>query len=124
MAWSRVALLGSTGSIGRSTLEVIAASGGKLQAVALSARNSTKLLEEQARQFRPHWVVVTDPTAAAAHDWSGLPAETTLRVGPEANAQVAADSRGRCGRFGDRRPRGAGGDLVGAGCRQAGGLGK
>ena len=88
----RVALLGSTGSIGRSTLEVIAASGGKLQAVALSARNSTKLLEEQARQFRPHWVVVTNPTAAAAHDWSGLPAETTLRVGLEANAQVAAEA--------------------------------
>ncbi len=85
----RVALLGSTGSIGRSTLEVIAASGGKLQAVALSARNSTKLLVEQARQFHPRWVVVTDPMAAAAHDWSGLPAETTLQVGPEANAQVA-----------------------------------
>ncbi len=88
----RVALLGSTGSIGRSTLEVIAASGGKLRAVALSARNSTKLLEEQARQFRPHWVVVTDPAAAAAQDWSGLPTETTLRVGPEAIAQLAAEA--------------------------------
>ena len=85
----RVALLGSTGSIGRSTLEVIAASAGKLQVAALSARNNTKLLAEQARQFHPHWVVVADPTAAAAQDWSALPAGTTLCVGPEANAQVA-----------------------------------
>jgi 1-deoxy-D-xylulose-5-phosphate reductoisomerase len=85
----RVALLGSTGSIGRSTLEVIAASGGKLQVAALSARNNTKLLAEQARQFHPRWVVVADPTAAAAQDWSALSAGTTLCVGPEANAQVA-----------------------------------
>lgn len=81
--------MGSTGSIGRSTLEVIAASGGKLQVAALSARNNTKLLAEQARQFHPRWVVVADPTAAAAQDWSALSAGTTLCVGPEANAQVA-----------------------------------
>ena len=49
----RIAILGSTGSIGRSTLEVIAASEGRLQAVAMSANTGTQLLLEQARAFPP-----------------------------------------------------------------------
>ena len=48
---TNIAVLGSTGSIGASTLEVVQASGGLLQAVALAARNSTQSLLEQARQF-------------------------------------------------------------------------
>ena len=89
---SQIAVLGSTGSIGRSTLEVIAASQGTLRAVALSAHRNTKLLEEQARTVRPRTIVVTDPAAASAHDWSGLPRDVELLVGPEAVAKVAADS--------------------------------
>ena len=38
---TNIAVLGSTGSIGRSALEVIAASGGRLRAVALSANGNT-----------------------------------------------------------------------------------
>ena len=57
---TNVSVLGSTGSIGRSTLEVIAASGGHLRAVALSAHANTRLLEEQARDFHPRYIVVTD----------------------------------------------------------------
>ena len=60
-----VAILGSTGSIGRSTLEVIAASEGSLRAVALTAHRNLALLEEQARTLKPRWIVATDAAAAA-----------------------------------------------------------
>jgi 1-deoxy-D-xylulose-5-phosphate reductoisomerase len=88
---THVAVLGSTGSIGRNTLEVIAGSGGCLRAVALSAHTSVRLLEEQAERVRPRCIVVTDPGAAAGHDWSRLPEGVELLVGPEALLQVAAD---------------------------------
>ncbi|MGQ9575584.1 MAG: 1-deoxy-D-xylulose-5-phosphate reductoisomerase [Thermoguttaceae bacterium] len=88
---TRVAVLGSTGSIGRSTLEVIAASGGVLRAVALAARANTQLLKRQARAMQPRWLVVTDPEAAAQEDWSSLPAGVEVLVGPEAIAQVVAE---------------------------------
>jgi 1-deoxy-D-xylulose-5-phosphate reductoisomerase len=88
---TNVAVLGSTGSIGRSTLEVIAASGGRLRAVGLSAHSNTDLLLRQAQAARPRTIVVTDPAAAARQDWSALPAGTELHTGPEAVAQLAAD---------------------------------
>jgi 1-deoxy-D-xylulose-5-phosphate reductoisomerase len=86
-----VAVLGSTGSIGRSTLEVIAASQGELRALALTASGNTRLLEEQANLLRPRWIVVADQEAAAGYDWSGLPSEVELLIGPEAVARVAAE---------------------------------
>jgi len=86
----RVAVLGSTGSIGRSALEVIASSGGRLEAALLAAHSSTALLARQARQVRPRWLVVTDPNAALAQDWSGLPPEMELLVGDDALAEAVA----------------------------------
>ena len=87
-----VAVLGSTGSIGRSTLEVIEASGGRLRAVALSAHRNTDLLQQQAQAFRPRWVVVTDPEAAAGHDFSRLGPEVEVLVGPSALTRVVAEA--------------------------------
>jgi 1-deoxy-D-xylulose-5-phosphate reductoisomerase len=86
---TKVAVLGSTGSIGRNALEVIAASGGRLEAVALAAHRNTGLLEEQAARFGPRWVVVTDPQAAAEHDWSRL-GSAELLVGSDAVERVVA----------------------------------
>ena len=86
---SRVAVLGSTGSIGRSTLEVIAASAGRLQVVALSAHHNCAELEEQARTLRPRWVVATDEASASQHNWS-LPSGTRLLTGSAALGEVAA----------------------------------
>jgi 1-deoxy-D-xylulose-5-phosphate reductoisomerase len=86
-----VVVLGSTGSIGRSTLEVIVASGGALQALALSARCSTQVLLEQAQRVRPRLLVVTDPEAAKRQDWSGLPGGVEVLVGSEAIARVVAE---------------------------------
>ena len=87
-----IAVLGSTGSIGRSTLEVIAASGGKLRAVGLAAHQSTELLLRQAQAIHPRQIVVCDPVAASRQDWSGLPKDVELLVGPDAVAQLAADA--------------------------------
>ena len=86
-----IAILGSTGSIGRSALEVIAASEGRLRAVALSAHHNLARLEEQARAVKPRWIVATDPAAAARHDWSALPKETELLTGAEGVTRVVSD---------------------------------
>lgn len=58
----RISVLGSTGSIGRQTLDVVREMG--LQVEALTAYRSVDLLEEQTRQFRPRLVAVYDPEAA------------------------------------------------------------
>jgi 1-deoxy-D-xylulose-5-phosphate reductoisomerase len=87
----RVAILGSTGSIGQSTVDVVAASGGRLVAHLLAAATSIGPLLEQARRLRPRWVVVTDPAAAANIARDALPNGTGLAVGPEALDELVAD---------------------------------
>ena len=58
---TRVVILGSTGSIGRSALNVVEHDGGKrLRTWGLSAHTSGTSLIEQARRFRPRFVTVTD----------------------------------------------------------------
>ena len=59
----KVAVFGSTGSIGRQSLDVIAACG--MRAAALAANSSVKRMEEQARQFRPSIAALADEKAAA-----------------------------------------------------------
>ncbi len=80
---TKVAVLGSTGSIGKSTLEVIAASRGRLQAVALSAHSSLEKLVQQALELRPRWVIASDAEAAAQFAWPAFPAGVELLVGQE-----------------------------------------
>jgi len=67
-----LAILGSTGSIGQSTLEVVRSSGGRLRVVALSAHSNTDQLCQQALEFRPRWVIPTEPAAADRCNWSAL----------------------------------------------------
>ena len=57
---SRIAVLGSTGSIGRQTLDIIAEYPDRFTAWLLVARSSADLLIAQARQFRPHMVIIAD----------------------------------------------------------------
>lgn len=80
----RVALLGSTGSIGRSTLEVVAASGGRLRIVGLTAHSRLDLLEQQAEQFHPQWIVAVDEQAGRRRTWQRLPGDVQLYYGLEA----------------------------------------
>jgi len=87
----RVAVLGSTGSIGRSTLDVIAAAEGRLSAHVLAAHTPVSHLLDQAARFRPRWVAITDPTAAAGIGAAALPSGTSLAVGPDALDDLMAD---------------------------------
>ena len=84
----RVAILGSTGSIGRSTLEVIRRHPDRFQVHALAANRSLAELVEQVATFGPRRAVVADGAALAeGHDlpradWEG---------GREALLSVASD---------------------------------
>jgi 1-deoxy-D-xylulose-5-phosphate reductoisomerase len=91
MAAKRVAILGSTGSIGRQSLEVIAATDS-LCACALAAGSNWRLLAEQARRFRPQVVALGD-AAAAEQLRPLLPAGVELLSGPEAIAELVRRSR-------------------------------
>ena len=61
----RIALLGSTGSVGVQTLAVVEANPDRFQVVALAAGRNAELLAEQVRRFRPALVSVVDADAAA-----------------------------------------------------------
>ena len=61
----RIAVLGSTGSIGTQTLEVIAANPDVFQAEVLSAHSNAALLIDQAKKFKPNAVIITDESKYA-----------------------------------------------------------
>lgn len=72
----RVAILGSSGSIGRQALEVVEALGDRLQVVALGARRDARTVAQQAIRWNPHAVAFVDPQAARefrqlASGWRG-----------------------------------------------------
>lgn len=86
----RISILGSTGSIGRQSLEVIASCG--MEVAALTANASVERLEAQARQFHPELAVLVDEKAAA--DLKVRLADTSVRVasGMEGLLEAAAIS--------------------------------
>ena len=59
-----ITLLGSTGSIGTSTLDVVARHPDKFQIVALTANSQADLLFQQCQQFKPRYAVLVDEVAA------------------------------------------------------------
>ena len=100
----RVAILGSTGSIGRSALSVVDAHPGRLSVVALAAGENVALLADQIAQYQPARVGVATPAAleelrarvgtrAAPSGWhagaEGLVAAATT---PEADVVLCATS--------------------------------
>ena len=56
----KVVILGSTGSIGRNTLQVIDALRSEYEVIALSAHRNLDLLAEQVKKFNPRYAAVTD----------------------------------------------------------------
>ena len=82
-----ISLLGSTGSIGRQSLEVIAACG--MTVASLTANRDVERMEAQCRQFRPRLAVMMDPAAAA--DLRTRLADTSIRVasGPDGLVEAA-----------------------------------
>lgn len=88
----RIALLGSTGSIGVQTLDVVEAWKEEMEVIALTAHRNWELLAEQARHFEPDCVVIADENYYK--ELSEALADLPIKVyaGAEAVAQVAAAS--------------------------------
>jgi 1-deoxy-D-xylulose-5-phosphate reductoisomerase len=86
-----VSVLGSTGSIGTQTLDVIDAGEGEYVVRVLGANSNVALLADQARRYRPDLVALADASRAAELK-ELLPAGTHLEAGPTALASVAAEA--------------------------------
>lgn len=88
----RVAILGSTGSIGRQALEVIEALPGRFEVALLTCQRSSELLIEQARRFRPAAVVVGEACYTEVREaLAGLP--IVVSSGEAALADAVQDPR-------------------------------
>ena len=61
----KIAILGSTGSIGTQTLDIVRSNAEELEVVALAASSNTELMEAQIREFHPRMVVMWSQEAAA-----------------------------------------------------------
>jgi 1-deoxy-D-xylulose-5-phosphate reductoisomerase len=83
---TRVALLGSGGSIGRQAVDVLLRHPDTFRVVALATGSQAQILEEQARQLRPAVVSLADERAAARLE---LPAGTEFTGGPDALEAIA-----------------------------------
>ncbi|MBM17265.1 MAG: 1-deoxy-D-xylulose-5-phosphate reductoisomerase [Acidimicrobiales bacterium] len=88
MPATTVAVLGSTGSIGTQTLDIVAARPDDFNVVALGAARSADLLVEQAATFRPRVVAVADPDVAVDVA-TRVPAGIEVLSGPESLAEAA-----------------------------------
>ena len=88
MPVTTVAVLGSTGSIGTQTLEVVTDQPDEFDVVALGAARSVDLLIEQATRFRPEVVAIADASLAVSVA-AGVPPGTEVLAGPDAMADAA-----------------------------------
>ncbi|HVF17017.1 MAG TPA: 1-deoxy-D-xylulose-5-phosphate reductoisomerase, partial [Steroidobacteraceae bacterium] len=88
----RVAILGSTGSIGVSTLDVIARHPDRFTVTALSAHSNVDRLREQCLLHKPAFVVVSSPTDAArlGAELTSAGLSTRVMVGEHALGEIAA----------------------------------
>jgi 1-deoxy-D-xylulose-5-phosphate reductoisomerase len=88
----RITVLGSTGSIGKSTLDVLARHPDRFSVYALTASTQVDLMLAQCAQFRPQVAVMVEPMAARRLSEKlqaeGLPTE--VRSGPQALDEVAS----------------------------------
>jgi len=85
----RLAILGSTGSIGVQALDVVARFPDRFEIVALAAGRNVERLAEQVRRFRPRLVAAADP-AAAARLMTLVPAGTEVLSGDDGVVAAAA----------------------------------
>ncbi|MEK7238162.1 MAG: 1-deoxy-D-xylulose-5-phosphate reductoisomerase, partial [Nitrospirota bacterium] len=71
----KICILGSTGSIGRTTLEVVRQFPGRFKVIGIAAKNNINLLESQINTFNPEVVAVSDESAAGELKKKNLPVE-------------------------------------------------
>ncbi|MGF1525555.1 MAG: 1-deoxy-D-xylulose-5-phosphate reductoisomerase [Candidatus Competibacterales bacterium] len=86
-----VTLLGATGSIGRSALDVLERHGERFRLVGLAAHSSVDALLDLCRRFEPAHVALADPSAAAALAGRLAPLHPDIEVlsGPAGVVEVA-----------------------------------
>ena len=91
-----VALLGSTGSIGRSTLEVLRRQREHFEVVALTAGSNGELLDRQAAEWQPGFVGLVNgsPCAAAGHRGAGCLVEAATLPGADIVVNAVVGSAG------------------------------
>src|SRR3990167_6266367 len=89
-----VTILGSTGSIGQSTLDVIALHPDRFRIEALTAHKNIALLYRQCLQFNPRFAVISDTELAEQLKTKLVEAKRTTEVlhGCDAISQLAGDS--------------------------------
>jgi 1-deoxy-D-xylulose-5-phosphate reductoisomerase len=89
----RLAILGSTGSIGTSTLDVVARHPERFEIIGLTTFQRVDLLLAQCQQFRPRVVVVPNEARAeeARRGLAQRRLSTEVRVGPQALCELACD---------------------------------
>jgi 1-deoxy-D-xylulose-5-phosphate reductoisomerase len=85
----KIVILGSTGSIGTSTLDIVSKFPGKFQAIGLTAGTNAEKLEEQVRAFSPAVVALADEAAADRLRARCKGLRTTVLSGPEGVGKVA-----------------------------------
>lgn len=86
----RIAVLGSTGSIGTSCLDVLPGLSDRLELVGLAAHSRWRELAQQCHAFHPRVAVIGDASLQDSVDRSLFPNSTQLRFGPDAVAELAA----------------------------------
>ena len=90
----QVCVLGSTGSIGKSTLDVISRQQDRYSVFALSANNNVEKLYQQCLEYKPHFAVVIEDHAAKQlrGKLSQSNITTEVLLGQKALEQIASDS--------------------------------
>lgn len=86
----RIAIFGSTGSIGTQALEVIAANPDKFEVEILTAHSNDKLLVQQAKKFNPNAVVIVNESKYAAVRDALAATDVKVFAGEKALDEVAA----------------------------------
>ncbi len=85
----KIALLGSTGSIGRQTLDVVRRHPDKFKIVSLSAGGDARMLYEQIEEFKPSVAALANSQNAAAIP--SLPSGTSLYTGENSSLHAVTD---------------------------------
>ena len=85
----RIVILGSTGSIGRQTLDIVRAFRHEFEVVGLAAGNNTALLLEQVAEFNPRYIWCTTPPAPLPEGTTLLPMDEMAAL-PEVDQVMVA----------------------------------
>jgi len=85
----QIAILGSTGSIGKNALRVIDALGAGYSVTALTAQSNVELLAEQARRFKPKFIAVADPDFYDQLKKLTSDLDVRILAGPQSLVEVA-----------------------------------